>query len=156
MIEYLPGGKKVAFDPLNEHYSNLFMNYRTPSTQYIHDKADVTNVTDGFDLAICHNVIDHTDDPAWWFDTLFTKLKLGGDFIFQVNLSRKGVPQPEEHARMHPSPFASAQIMSWLRSKSDSFEHSESEEMSTDGEYYFLAWGKKTHDVPITYVNEVR
>lgn len=156
MIEYLPAASRVAFDPLNEHYSKLFLNHRKADTRYIHDKAELGKLSEKFDLAICHNVIDHTDDPAWWFNKLFSQLKIGGDFLFQVNLSRRGVDQPADHVRMHPSPITSGQIMSWLGEKSNSFQHHESADKSSDGEFYFLAWGKKTHDRPVTYRNLAR
>ncbi|MGA0597841.1 class I SAM-dependent methyltransferase [Enterovirga sp. CN4-39] len=154
MIEFLPGRERVAFDPLNPAYARLFAHCRNENIRYESDRQVLADLPGGFDLAICHNVIDHTDDPAWWFDTLFNKLSPGGRFLIQVNLSRSDVPQDEEHRRMHPSPFSEARIRSWLRAKSSRhFVHLETEP-SGEGEFYCLAWGSKDSDEPVWYENE--
>lgn len=153
MIEYLPAKSKVAFDPLNERYSELFANYRNPEIRYLWDKQTLIDDDTRCDLAICHNVIDHTDDPAWWYNTMFDKLEDGGEFLFQVNLSEPDVPQEEDHKRMHPSPVKYEQADAWLKAKSDDYSFTRSDQPSTDGEFYFLAWGRKTKNDQITYEN---
>ena len=151
MTEYLPAAKKVAFDPLNEQYSTLFSNWRTNNVEYMSQKQELIEDQTEFDFAICHNVIDHTDDPAWWYNTLFSKLKIGGEFLFQVNLSDKELPQAEDHRRMHPSPITQEQIMQWLEATSDDFTFEKADTPSQDNEYYFIAWGQKSKDVSIDY-----
>jgi SAM-dependent methyltransferase len=153
MIEYIPAMERVAFDPLNPQYSRLFARFRSPNIRYQSERSELSGLVADFDLGICHNVIDHTDRPDWWFDTLFSKVRLGGRFLFQVNLTRHDVPQTEEHRRMHPSPFVFEQVMEWLAAKSGQFSHIHSDEPSVDGEFYFLAWGTKTQDKPVHYEN---
>jgi SAM-dependent methyltransferase len=152
MIEYIPAARRVAFDPLNPFYARLFARHRSPTVTYIAARPELESLPGDFDLAICHNVIDHTDDPAYWFDGLFARLPMGGRFIFQVNLSRSGVAQPEEHRRMHPAPFDRAQMLRWLEAKSDDFRFDEGETATADGEFPFLAFGRKTRDGRVSYV----
>lgn len=153
MIEYISAFERVAFDPLNAQYDRLFSRCRSHDITYLSERADLANLREGVDLAICHNVIDHTEDPDWWFDELFRKLRLDGRFLFQVNVSEPGLPQSEEHRRMHPSPFLYEQIMEWLRAKSDKFDHFLEETPTPEGERYFLAWGVKSRDEGVHYVN---
>lgn len=152
MIEYVPAARRIAFDPLNSYYSRLFSRHRTPGITYISTRSELESQPRDFDLAICHNVIDHTDEPAYWFNELFAHLKQGARFIFQVNLSRRGVPQPEEHRRMHPAPFVDEQIREWLQAKSDDFEFQTRDTPTADGEFYSFAYGRNTSDRPVTYV----
>jgi SAM-dependent methyltransferase len=149
MIEFLPGARRVAFDPLNDRYSRLFANFRDRSIEFISDRRQLAEDTASFDLAICHNVLDHTDDPARWFNELFTKLKIGGRFIFQVNLSKPDLPQSAGHRQMHPSPLAFDQVMGWLMAKSEGFDHFCEAEPNRDNEFYFLSWGTKIRDEPV-------
>jgi SAM-dependent methyltransferase len=151
MIEYLPGMRRVAFDPLNDRYGRLFANFRDRSIEFISDRQRMLDDTASFDLAICHNVLDHTDDPAGWFNELFTKLKTGGRFIFQVNLSKPDLPQSVEHRRMHPSPLTFGQVIVWLQSKSVDFDYFCESEPNQDNEFYFLSWGTKIRNEPVAY-----
>jgi SAM-dependent methyltransferase len=104
-----------------------------------------------FDLAICHNTLDHTDQPAVWFNDLFARLRDGGRFIFQVNLSREDLPQSAEHRAMHPSALTIDQVMGWLQMKSSSFDYFCESKANSDNEFYFLSWGTKTADEPVIY-----
>src|SRR5262245_30282741 len=156
MIEYLPAKERVAFDPLNMKFNKLFSKLRSKTVAYLSERAELTSRASNFDLAICHNVIDHTEDPAFWFNTLFAKLAHRGHFIFQVNLSTRSHPQTAEHRKMHPSPFIYDQAMEWLRAKSGEFEHSLSEQPTSDGELHFMAWGRKTRDTPVAYRQLIR
>ena len=151
MIEYIPASLRVAFDPLNVQYSQLFSKCRSSDIKYLSEHADWASLEADFDFAICHNMIDHTEDPAYWFNTFFQKLRFSGRFLFQVNLSRSDVAQSDDHRRMHPAPFAEAQIMEWLQAKSDDFDFHISDQPSVDGEFYFLAWGRKTKEQPVRY-----
>jgi SAM-dependent methyltransferase len=151
MIEYLAAARRVAFDPLNERYSRLFARFRDPAIEYVCDRALLSADGRPFDLAICHNVLDHTDDPAGWFNDLFARLAPGGRFIVQVNLSTPDLPRSAEHARMHPSPLSLEQVMAWLAAKSQQFEHFVEHQPNGDNEFYFLSWGTKTRDDPVTY-----
>lgn len=151
MIEYVPGARRVAFDPLNERYSRLFGNFRKRAINYISERRQLLEDETPFDLAICHNALDHTDDPAGWFNDLFDKLATGGRFILQVNLSEPGLPQSAEHRRMHPSPISFEQVMGWLAAKSERFEHFHESAPNRDNEFYFLSWGSKTRDEPVAY-----
>ncbi|MGE5268889.1 MAG: methyltransferase domain-containing protein [Thiohalocapsa sp.] len=146
MIEYLPAARRVAFDPLNDRYSRLFGKFRSREIEYVTDRQQFLADRRLFDLAICHNVLDHTDDAAGWFEDLFARLATGGRFIFQVNLSRPNLPRSDEHRRMHPSPLGLEQVMAWLAGKSDRFEHFVEQEPNADNEFYFLAWGTKIRD----------
>jgi len=147
MIEYLPAARRVAFDPLNDKYSRLFANFRSGAVEYVSDPDQFAADQDLFELGICHNVVDHTDDAAAWFNILFAKIKKGGRFIFQVNLSKAGTPQSPEHRRMHPSPLTLEQVIGWLAAKSAEFDHFCEVKPSSEGEFYFLSWGTKTRDV---------
>lgn len=151
MIEYLPAIRRVAFDPLNERYARLFARFRCNTIEYLSDSECFLSDDDAFDLGICHNVIDHTDDPAFWFNTLFNKIKIGGRFIFQVNLSSLAVPRPPMHRRLHPSPITFEQVGVWLAAKSRQYEQFREDVPNQDGENYFLAWGTKTHNEPVAY-----
>lgn len=151
MIEYLPGKRRTAYDPLNDKYSRLFANFRDRTIEYLSDRRQLLDDKSSFDLAICHNVLDHTDDPAGWFNDLFGKLKIGGRFIFQVYLSKPGLPQSVEHRRMHPSPLAFNQVMGWLAANSETFEHWYETEANSDNEFSFFSWGTKTRDGPVAY-----
>jgi SAM-dependent methyltransferase len=151
MIEYLPAARRLAFDPLNDKFDRLFAEFRQAGIEYVSDPEWFRQDETRFDLGICHNVIDHTDEPAAWFDTLFAKIRDGGRFIFQVNLSEPGTPQSEEHRHMHPSPLAFPQVIGWLQCKSADFAHSRDESPSADGEFYFLSWGTKTRDERVVY-----
>jgi SAM-dependent methyltransferase len=151
MIEYIPASHRVGFDPLNERYSRLFANFRKRDIEYVSDRQSLSNDKRSFDLAICHNVLDHTDDPAGWFNDLFAKLAIGGRFIVQVNLSKPDLPQIADHRRMHPSPVTFEQVIGWLTAKSDRFEQFHESEPNGDNEFYFLSWGTKTRDEPVTY-----
>lgn len=156
MIEYIPGRRRVAFDPLNAHYSRLFAKCRSRDIQYCSRKEELASLSDKFEFVVCHNVIDHTDDPAWWFNTLFDMLKQDGDFLFQVNLTRREVPQSSEHMKMHPSPITREQILEWLAAQSTKFDYYEDKAPSADGEFYFMAWGKKTQSASVNYSNIAR
>ncbi len=151
MIEYVPAARRVAFDPLNDRYSRLFAHFRNPGVEYVTDRRQLPADAGGFDLAICHNVLDHTDDPSGWFNDLFARLATGGRFIFQVNLSRPDLPRSAEHARMHPSPISFEEVMAWLAAKSERFEHFVEREPNGDNEIYFLSWGTKTRDETVAY-----
>ena len=96
-------------------------------------------------------MLDHTDDPAGWFNDLFARLAIGARFIFQVNLSKPELARSAEHARMHPSPLSFEEVMAWLAAKSERFEHFVETEPNGDNEFYFLSWGTKTRDDPVTY-----
>ena len=64
MVEYLPGRKKVAFDPLASHYQKLFRKAQSGKVHYVLDLGELTARSNGkFDLGICFNVLDHTIDP---------------------------------------------------------------------------------------------
>ncbi|HVC55827.1 MAG TPA: class I SAM-dependent methyltransferase [Stellaceae bacterium] len=151
MIEYVAARRRVAFDPLNDRYGRLFANFRSADVEYLVDRDRFRQDPTLFELGICHNVIDHTDDPAGWFNTLFAKIAPGGRFIFQVNLSKAETPQVPAHRRMHPSPITFEQVSAWLGAKSDAFDHFCETQANRDGEYYFLAWGRKTSDEPVSY-----
>ncbi len=151
MIEYLPAARRVAFDPLNDRYSRLFANFRTSAIEYISDRDEFAADGTEFEFGICHNVVDHTDDPAAWFNILFAKIKTNGRFIFQVNLSKAETPQSAGHRRMHPSPITFDQVVGWLAAKSADFDYFREAEANGDGEFYFLSWGIKTRDEPIAY-----
>jgi SAM-dependent methyltransferase len=151
MIEYLPGARRVAFDPLNYQYGRLFANFRNYSIQYISDFQRLKNDMTSFDLGICHNVLDHTDDPARWFNIFFENIKNDGRFIFQVNLSRADLAKSGEHQKMHPSPLTFEQVIIWIKSKSAKFDFYCDSEPNQDNEFYFLSWGTKTRDEPVAY-----
>jgi SAM-dependent methyltransferase len=151
MVEYVPAARRVAFDPLNDRYSRLFARFRNPTIEYLCDLRELLSDGRAFDLAICHNVLDHTEDPAGGFNELFARLKLGGRFIVQVNLVKPDLPRSPEHARMHPSPLSFEEIMAWLAAKSEQFEHFVEKQPNRDNEFYFLSWGTKTRDDRVAY-----
>ncbi len=151
MIEYLPAARRVAVDPLNAKYARLFANFRRGGVEYLSDLRNLTVDRPSFDLAICHNTLDHTDDPDGLFNDLFATLVPGGRFIIQVNLSDPAAPHSHEYCRLHPSPLTFEQMMGWLAAKSEDFEHFHEREANGDNEFYFLSWGRKTRDSPVSY-----
>ena len=155
MIEYIPAAQRFAFDPLNSKYGRLFSECRGKDVTYCDRRESLELLSQSYDLGICHNVIDHVEEPAWWFNMLFSKLRFGAKFLFQVNTSRVDHPQPLEHLKMHPSPILHGQILEWLNAKSDHFDHFIETSPSECGEFYFLAWGIKSHDGPIRYQKPV-
>src|SRR5260370_262771 len=58
MMEYVPGARRVAFDPLNEKYDRLFGNVRDDAIEYLYDRQQFREDATSFDLAICHNALD--------------------------------------------------------------------------------------------------
>jgi SAM-dependent methyltransferase len=156
MIKYIPAAFRVAYDPLNPKYSALFKNARNENIIYLSHKFELEALSPEFDLSICHNVIDHTEDPAYYFNALFNKTRPGGRFIFQVNLSKRGLPQPEEHRRMHPSPIEHEQILDWLKCKSADFSYDLDEKPTVCSEFYFLAWGTVTGNGAVSYQNRLK
>ncbi len=155
MIEYLPANDRIAFDPLNRQYDRLFSHYRSDNIQYLSNPEDFDAVNLSADLVICHNVLDQTSDPSDAFNRLFEKLKLGGQFLIQVNLSRDGVAYADEHRRTRPAPITLHQISDWLSGQSIDFEHSLGSEPTDTGETYFLAWGTKTKSNVVSYAKQI-
>ncbi len=97
-----------------------------------------------FDLGICYNVIDHTDDPRSILDDYFSLIRDGGAFLFEVNLIDPANPPSEMHQEMHPSSFSEEKIRAWLDEYSDDYESHVSEEPTVDdNEFPFMAWGTK-------------
>lgn len=144
MIEYLPGKRKVAYDPLNEHYSKLFRNARNPDIEYTVDFSGLLRAGCGtFDLGICFNVLDHTTEPRALFDSFMDLIKPGGRFLFEVNTVKEGEPQTETHRKMHPSPFTAEKIGAWLDEYGRGYQKTHADQPSPENEYFFMAWGYK-------------
>ncbi|MBN2577929.1 MAG: methyltransferase domain-containing protein [Pirellulales bacterium] len=147
MIEFLPGKRKVGFDPLNAEYEKLFRRVRTGGVEYVPDlEALCQTGRRQFDLAVCFNVLDHTTRPRKLLDDYMSLLKREGRFLFQVNTIKPGETRPEDHARMHPSPITEAQIRSWLDQYSTHYQSSLSDKPSDVNEYFFMAWGQKNRE----------
>ncbi len=144
MIEYLPAKRRVAYDPLNASYSTLFSRVRSPDIEYTTDFEGLLRDNQGaFDLGICFNVLDHTSQPRWFFDSLLSLIKPNGRFLLQVNTVREGFPRSAKHAEMHPSPFTTDQIRSWLADYSAQFEERLEDTPSAENEFFYMAWGHK-------------
>ena len=142
MIEFLPGRRKVACDPLNEHYARLFRHARSGTVRYCSRLEELLPAEAGaFDLAICFNVLDHTREPRQLFDSFMALVKPGGRFLLQVNTVKEGAERPAEHARMHPSPLAVETVRSWLAEYSSRCEDVLSAEPTAVGEYFFMSFG---------------
>lgn len=151
MINYLPVAMGVGTDPLNPHYSRLFSRYRCAAVRYVAGIDEAAAVAPAYDFGVCHNVIDHSDDPAALFNRFMGLIRPGGRFLFQVNTIRADVPRTEEHRRMHPSPMTLEQVRDWVSSASDDNRWVVSQEPSTDGEFHFLSWGTKLRDPSVSY-----
>ncbi|MFL5328628.1 MAG: class I SAM-dependent methyltransferase [Gemmataceae bacterium] len=144
MIEFLPASRRVAFDPLNDHYNRLFSRIRSQSITYVTDLDELLRDAAGtFDLAICFNVLDHTNDPRGLFEQYMALLKPGGRFLFEVNTIAPNSRQSEEHRQMHPSPFTVGKITSWLSEYSRDYQQIVSNDPSPEKEYFFMSWGTK-------------
>ena len=143
MVESLPCREAVAFDPLNVHYSMLFENVRSPAIRYLSTTEELAAIGE-FDLGICFNVLDHTQDARACFDVFWSKIRAGGAFILQINTVREGFPRTAEHARMHPSPLAEEAVLGWLRAVSADVDHMVADQPSADNEFFLMAWGTKT------------
>lgn len=144
MVEFLPGKRKVAFDPLNRHYDRLFSRARCNGVRYVSELAPLVEAERGaFDLAICFNVLDHATDPRDLFDAFMALIRPGGRFLFQLNVVKEGEERPEAHARMHPSPFTVEQITAWIDEYSLGYHPHYDQTPSIENEYFFAAWGRK-------------
>ena len=134
---------RMAFDPLNDEYSRLFSNIRSDGIAYTASWTDVLERRDTFDLAICFNVLDHTDDPDEILRGMMDGLKTGGQFLVQVNTVREGFEQTPEHRAMHPSPITSPQIQAMLAPYCSKLQCEITNEPSADNEFWFMGWGWK-------------
>jgi SAM-dependent methyltransferase len=144
MIEFLPARKKAGYDPLNCHYAKLFANVRKADVEYYCDLKDLCQANPGgFDLAICFNVLDHTDRPRELFTAYMALLKPGGRFLFQVNTVHPGGPRSPDHGRMHPSPLTIEKVRSWLDEYSEGYDTHVETRPTREHEYPFMAWGRK-------------
>jgi SAM-dependent methyltransferase len=144
MIDFLPAIAGVAFDPLNRHYSRLFGKVRSPSVRYVDDlPALVARQSGGFDLGICFNVLDHTEEPRPIWDAFMRLVAPGGRFLVQVNTVRDGFPRTDEHRAMHPSPFSEQKISAWIREVCSEPTIERTDQPSGDNEFWFMAWGRK-------------
>jgi len=142
MIEFLPAKLRYAFDPLNAFYSKLFKNLRAADIKYFDSEEEINSIQP-VDLGICFNVLDHTDDASYWFDLFFSRIKLGGRFILQVNTVKEEFERTEAHTKMHPSPLSYQQIVQMLDKVSTNFEIDYCDEPSEDNEFFLMAWGMR-------------
>lgn len=144
MVEFLPGRRRVGFDPLNRHYDRLFSKVRRGGVEYTDDLESVLAGDAGsFDLGICFNVLDHTVEPRALFDAFMSLIAPGGRFLVQVNTVRDGYARSEAHSQMHPSPFTSEKIASWLAAASDDLSTFLADTPSADNEFFFMGWGSR-------------
>jgi SAM-dependent methyltransferase len=148
MIDFLPAARAVGFDPLNRHYSRLFGRVRSPEVDYVDDLGALSARHRGtFDVGICFNVLDHTDDPRHIYETYLRLIRPGGRFLIQVNTVRDGYPRTAEHQSMHPSPFSAEKITAWVREVCDAPTLECTDQPSGDNEFWFMAWGRKDREV---------
>ena len=144
MIEIFPEDSFcVAFDPLNDEYDLLFSKIRSKTIEYKADWNEVANKKQIFDLAICFNVLDHTDDPEKVLAQTMSLLKDKGKFIIQVNTVRDGFERMQEHKEMHPSQIKYDEIIGLLSKYCGIFKCEISNTPSSDNEFWFMAWGQK-------------
>jgi SAM-dependent methyltransferase len=142
MIEYLPGRRKEAFDPLVPHYQKLFHKAQRGRVRYHSDLGQLLAQGKGqFDLGICFNVLDHTTDPRGLLAAYMSLIKQGGRFLFQVNTV--GGPRSELHGRMHPSPLSPDTVRAWIGDYSSDFREYFKEERTEENEHFFMLWGHK-------------
>jgi SAM-dependent methyltransferase len=142
MIEYLPGRRKEAFDPLIPHYQKLFHKAQSGQVRYHSDLDQLLARGKGqFDLGICFNVLDHTTDPRGLLAAYMSLIKQGGRFLFQVNTV--GGPRSELHGRMHPSPLSPGTVRAWIGEYSSDFREYFKEERTEENEHFFMLWGHK-------------
>ena len=144
MLEFVPAAERVGFDPLNPHYDRLFSKLRSPDIEYVAALDPLVEARrEEFDLGICYNVIDHTDEPRAVFDRYFALIRPGGHFLFQVNLVDLGKPRSAEHTRMHPSTFDAKTVRAWIGDYADAWDEYMRDELSPDNERFFMLWGAK-------------
>jgi SAM-dependent methyltransferase len=144
MIEFLPGRRKVACDPLSDHYARLFRRVRSGTVRYYSGIEDLLPAQAGaFDLAICFNVLDHARTSRQLFDSFMALVKPGGRFLLQVNTVRAGEDRPAEHARMHPSPLTVETVRSWINEYSGDCQDILYAEPTEYREYFFMSFGHK-------------
>jgi len=85
MIHYIPGKEKIGLDPLIENYENLGI-LENRDVKYIKGKAEIINFCDNyFDIAICLNVLDHTENPKEVLRDIKRVLKFGGILILHTH-----------------------------------------------------------------------
>ena len=144
MIEIFPDESiRLAFDPLNDEYDQLFSKIRSETIKYTSVWKEVTEKKQEFDLAICFNVLDHTDDPEKVLAQMMAALKSGGQFLIQVNTVRDGYERTAEHKKMHPSSIKANEMQKIISEYCNSFKCDISNTPSADNEFWFMVWGHK-------------
>ena len=142
MIEFVPGNRRFAYDPLNAEYAKLFAKLRSNDVRYITSKTEIDAIP-LVDLGICFNVLDHTENAREWFLLFFDRIKNGGAYLLQVNTVRNGLGRSDEHQKMHPSPLVVETVLVWLNEVSSDYNYLLSDTPSDDNEFFFMAWGSK-------------
>jgi SAM-dependent methyltransferase len=88
VIGFLPGGRRIAVDPLNRFYSRNehLTRLRDPSVEYLEVEGEATGLPAGsFDMVVMENCIDHTQDPEAVMREIRRILRPGGVLYLTVN-----------------------------------------------------------------------
>ena len=85
MIHYIPGNEKIGLDPLIEEYEDLGI-LEDGNVKHIKGSAERINFSNNyFDIAICFNVLDHTENPKEVLREIKRVLKFGGILILHTH-----------------------------------------------------------------------
>lgn len=144
MLEFLNAKTRIGIDPLNRYYSMLFGKLRSKRTIYIETLGEFPEDIRA-DLAICFNVIDHTDNPEFHVSELFRLLRPQGKFIIEVNCHKEGFEGTAEHAKMHPSPLNSEEVQALVQQFGKIHGSELATEPTADQEFPYLIWGEKSN-----------
>lgn len=95
LITYLPGKRRCGVEPLEEFFATVprFAAARDQKVEYYARRGEELPFADrSFDLAICDNVLDHTEDPVAVVREIRRVLRIGGVLYFRQNtFTRWGV-----------------------------------------------------------------
>lgn len=92
LINFLNFGKKYAIDPLINYYRENGLLLENSEVNYYNRMAEEMEFEDNFfDVIICHNSIDHMQDPKKAINNMKTKLKKNGILISLTNVMKESL-----------------------------------------------------------------
>ncbi len=114
-LGFLPGGRRVALDPLTPYFekNDALLRERPSNVEYTASKGESLPLPDrGFDLAVIDNCLDHCESPARVLSEIHRILKPGGCLYLTLNvrpvagwLAREAAERVARADRGHPHSY---------------------------------------------------